>query len=420
MFGGMFWWPGKGPGASRRGEEHMESTETPHLFTPLALRGRVLKNRLVISPMCQHAGADGFVSDWHVVHYGKFALGGAALVFTESTAVASDSRVGIDDLGIWSDDHIPGLRRLARFAQDNGALMGVQLAHAGRKAFSEPLWRGGKAMRPEEIDATGLPWRRVGPSAIAASAEWSVPEALSLPGIDEIRAQHVAAARRADAAGMDAIELHFGHGYLVASFLSPVSNRREDAYGGSRENRMRLAIEIARDVRAAWPVEKPLFVRLSCVDGAEGGWEIGDTIALARRLKAVGVDVIDCSSGGLSEETRRSNVPRGFGFQVPFAERVRQEADIATQAVGLIVTPQQAEEIVAKGRANLVAIGRAALEDPYWPANAWKALTSDPGFGAWPERHAAWLEKRAPVLRKLTAEKDRLAPTRRQHQGDTA
>ncbi|MBW6418896.1 NADH:flavin oxidoreductase/NADH oxidase [Celeribacter sp. PS-C1] len=380
--------------------------QSSHLFQPLTIRGRTFKNRVTISPMCQHAGSDGYVTDWHVVHYGKFVLGGAALVLTESTAVASDSRVGVDDLGIWSDDHIPGLKRLADFAHDNGALMGVQLAHSGRKAFSQPLWHGGQAMRPEEIDAADVPWRRVGPSAIPASTEWSTPEALTAEEIARIVEQHVDAARRADAAGMDVVELHYGHGYLVASFLSPLANQREDQYGGSLDNRMRIAVEIAEAVRAVWPEEKPLFARLSCVDGAEGGWGMDETVVLAERLKAVGGDVIDCSSGGLSEETRRSNVPRGFGFQVPFSERVRREVDVKTQAVGLIVEPQQAEDIIANGRADLVAIGRAALENPYWPALAQRELESGLSFEGWHERHGAWLEKREPVLRKLKAERD--------------
>lgn len=373
----------------------------PHLFTPFTLRGRVFRNRVTISPMCQHAGEGGFVTDWHIVHYGKFALGGAALVMTESTAIASDSRVGIADLGIWSDAHIPGLRRLADFAHASGALMGVQIAHSGRKAFSHPLWHGGAAMQPVEIDAAGVEWRRVGPTDAPASEAWSAPKALSEAEIKEIIEEHVAAARRADAADMDVLELHYGHGYLVASFLSPVANDRSDDWGGTLEGRMRLAIETAAGVRAVWPEDKPLFARLSCVDGAEGGWSMEDTVVLARRLRDVGVDLIDCSSGGLSEETRRSNVPRGFGFQVPFAERVRAEAGIPTQAVGLITSPEQAEAIVAEGRADLVAIGRAALENPYWPAMARRALTGEQGFELWHERHGAWLDKREPVLRKL-------------------
>nr|WP_274705725.1 NADH:flavin oxidoreductase/NADH oxidase [Salipiger pentaromativorans] len=372
---------------------------------PLTLRDVTLRNRMVISPMCQHSAVDGFVQDWHIVHYGKFALGGAALVLTESTAVTSDSRVGIADLGIWSDDHIPGLRRLADFAHQHGARFGIQLAHAGRKAFSEPLWEGGRALTPEALDATGLTWRRVGPSPIAASSEWSTPEELTRAEIHDIRDAFVQAARRADAAGADVVELHYGHGYLLASFLSPRSNQRSDEYGGSLENRMRFAVETAEAVRAVWPEGKPLFARLSCLDGTEGSWDMDDTVALALALKAVGVDVIDCSSGGLTEETRRSNVPRGIGFQVPFAEEVRRRADICTQAVGIILTPEQAEEIVASGKADLVALGREALRTPYWPAEATRALGQE-DFSAWPMQHRDWLSRRQTVLNRLLSEEN--------------
>jgi 2,4-dienoyl-CoA reductase-like NADH-dependent reductase (Old Yellow Enzyme family) len=383
------------------------SSAFPTLFQPLTIRGRRFKNRLTISPMCQHACKDGFATDWHMVHYGKFVLGGASLVMTESTAISSDSRIGVADLGLWKDDHIAGMRRLADFAHNNGSLMGVQLAHMGCKAFSDPLWHGGRAMEPQRIHELGLTWRRVGPSAIAPSSEWSTPTPLSLSEIVNIRRQFVDAARRANEAELDVVELHFGHGYLVASFLSPITNKRTDEYGGSRENRMRLAIEIARDVREVWPEEKPLFVRLSCVDGAEGGWRLDDSVVLAAQLKAAGVDVIDCSSGGLSEEIRRSNVPRGIGFQVPFAETIRRESGVTTQAVGLIISAEQAESIIAKGHADLVAIGREALRNPYWPNDAWQNLTDAETFDTWPVRHAAWLDMREPVLRKLIAEEAR-------------
>lgn len=376
----------------------------PHLLTPLNIRGRTLKNRIVISPMCQHAGRDGFVTDWHLVHYGKFVLGGAALVLAESTAVAADARVGVDDLGIWQDDHVAGLARLAEFAHANGALMGVQLAHAGRKAFSEPLWHGGRALTPEQIDALGVPWRRVGPSAIAASADWSVPQALDHAQIATIVTEHAAAARRADAAGMDVLELHFGHGYLVASFLSPHANARDDVYGGTRQNRMRLALEVACAVRQNWPDDKPLFARLSCVDGTPDGWSLEDSVVLAGCLADAGVDVIDCSSGGLAEETRRSNVPRGFGFQVPYAQRIRTETGVLTQAVGLITDAEQAEEIIAGQRADLVAIGREALRNPYWPLEAGRRLSRSKSFAAWHIRHGSWLDKREPVIRQLLDE----------------
>jgi 2,4-dienoyl-CoA reductase-like NADH-dependent reductase (Old Yellow Enzyme family) len=387
--------------------EEASTSSGPALLAPFALRGRVLKNRMVISPMCQHSAVDGFVQDWHVVHYGKFALGGAALVLTESTAVTSDSRVGFADLGIWDDAHVPGLRRLTEFAHQNGALFGIQLAHAGRKAFSEPLWEGGRPLTVEALQESGLEWRRVGPSAIAASPEWSEPEALSVDEIHEIQDAFVQAARRADEANADVIELHCGHGYLLASFLSPHANSRTDAYGGSLENRMRMVVETARAVRAIWPEDKPLFARLSCVDGAEGGWDMEDTVVLSAALQAEGVDVIDCSSGGLTEATRRSNVPRGIGFQVPFAAEVRERIGIATQTVGIILTPEQANEIVASGKADLVALGREALRTPYWPAEAARALGQEEPFAAWPLQHRDWLARRQTALDRLQDKSER-------------
>ena len=380
----------------------MTSPHRPHLFQPLQIRGLELKNRVVISPMCQHSAVErGCAGAWHLVHLGKFALGGAGLIFAESTAVEPGARIGIRDLGLWSDEQIAPFQAIVDFVHQNGAAIGVQLAHAGRKAGSQALWEGGRALTMEQLQATGEPWRRIGPSAVAAGPEWSVPEALSLDGITDIRQMFVAATERADRAGFDALELHFGHGYLVASFLSPHSNRREDDYGGSRDNRMRLAIEIARDVRAAWPSEKPLFVRISAVDGTEDGWGLDDSVVLARALKAVGVDVIDCSSGGLSDETRNMNVPRGLGFQVPFSERIRREADVMTQSVGVILDGHQAESILQEGRADLIAVGRQALYDPYWAHHAAHSLGYDLRFGDWPIQHGPWLAKRAPLMEQL-------------------
>ncbi|WP_201832487.1 NADH:flavin oxidoreductase/NADH oxidase [Microvirga zambiensis] len=380
----------------------MSSPHRPILFQPLQIRGLELKNRVVISPMCQHSALErGCAGAWHLVHLGKFALGGAGLIFVESTAVEQGARIGVRDLGLWSDEQVAPFKAIVDFVHQNGGAIGVQLAHAGRKAGSQALWEGGRALTMEQLQATGEPWRRIGPSAVAAGPEWSEPEALSLDGIADIRQMFVAAAERAERAGFDVLELHFGHGYLVASFLSPHSNRREDDYGGSRDNRMRLALEIARDVRAAWPKEKPLFVRISAVDGTENGWGLDDSVVLARALKEVGVDVIDCSSGGLSEETRNANVPRGLGFQVPFSERIRREADVMTQSVGVILDGHQAEAILQEGRADLVAVGRQALYDPYWAHHAAHALGYDLRFGGWPIQHGPWLAKRAPLMEQL-------------------
>lgn len=378
----------------------------PLLFTPIRLRGLALSNRIVISPMCQHAADDGKATDWHLVHLGKFALGGAGLILTESTAVSPHGRIGVRDLGLWDDDQIAPLRRVVDFVHQQSAPIGVQLAHAGRKAGSHALWDGGRAFTADELRLPdGSPWRRLGPSAIAAGPEWTRPNALALEDIAAIKEQYAAATRRAVAAGFDVLELHFGHGYLAASFLSPISNLRADAYGGDLAGRMRLPLEIAEQVRAQWPADRPLFCRVSAVDGAEGGWELQDSIPFARELSARGVDVIDVSSGGLAEETRRIAVPRGLGFQVGFADAIRREAGVVTQAVGMIVDGAQAEAILREGAADLIAIGRAALADPYWPRRAAEELGLAPNYEAWPVRHGAWLAKREQHMGEILRER---------------
>jgi len=374
------------------------NASTPMLFAPLSLRQLELKNRIVISPMCQHAAEGGHATPWHLVHLGKFALGGAGLILTESTAVDSRGRIGTADLGLWKDSQIEPLKAVVDFVHANGAAIGVQLAHAGRKSGSQPLWEGGAALSPSEMQADAEPWTRLGPSAIAAGPGWSAPDALDSDGIEEVIQGFVDATLRAETAGFDVVELHFGHGYLVASFLSPNSNHRDDEWGGNLEGRMRLALAIARRVRAAWPSHKPLFCRLSAVDGSIDGWGLDDSIVLSRELSAFGVDVIDCSSGGLTEETRSLPVPRGMGFQVQFSERIRREAGVVTQAVGLIVDPHQAEDVLVRGEADLIALGREALYDPYWAHHAAAAFGIDPQFENWPQRHGVWLAKRAPGL----------------------
>ncbi len=376
----------------------MTAGAAPLLFQALTLRGLTLRNRIVISPMMQHAAPGGIARPWLLVHLGKFALGGAGLVFTESTAVSPQGRIGQDDLGLWDDSQVAPLREIVDFCHAHGAAIGVQLGHAGRKAGSEPLWEGGGALTPQQMQAVDPRWRRVGPSAIAAGPGWSVPQAMDLGDLDQVVQDFCDAAIRADRAGFDVVELHYGHGYLLTSFLSPLSNQRTDAYGGDLEGRMRLALRVAAAVRAAWPAHKPLFCRISAVDGAVGGWNLEDSVALARRLREAGVDVIDCSSGGLTEQTRALPVARGLGFQVPFSHRIRQEAGVATQAVGMIVDAQQAEAILQAGSADLIAIGREALRDPYWPLHAQEALGADPQFRDWPLRHGVWLAKRQPAL----------------------
>lgn len=376
-------------------------TDTPLLFQPLNLRGLELANRIVISPMCQHAADHGHATPWHLVHLGKFALGGAGLILTESTAVDPRGRIGTADLGLWKDSQIEPLKAVVDFVHANGSAIGVQLAHAGRKAGSQPLWEGGAAIPPEAMAGDEEPWERVGPSPVPAGPGWSAPAVLDPSGIASVVQRFTEAAVRADLAGFDVVELHFGHGYLVASFLSPSSNQRQDDWGGSLRKRMRLALDIARAVRAVWPAHKPLFCRLSAVDGTADGWSLDDSVALARELKGCGVDVIDCSSGGLTEETRALPVPRGLGFQVPFSDRIRREAGVTTQAVGMIVDAHQAQAILESGKADLVALGREALLDPYWAHHAAMTLGADPRFERWPIRHGVWLAKRAPALQQF-------------------
>lgn len=374
------------------------------LFQPIRLRDLELKNRVVISPMCQHAAEAGHATSWHLVHLGKFALGGAGLILTESTAVDPRGRIGTADLGLWNDSHIEPLKKVVDFVHDNGAAIGVQLAHAGRKSGSQPLWEGGAALSASRLAADAEPWERLGPGTLPAGPGWSAPTPLNEDGIAQVIQNFVDATVRADKAGFDVVELHFGHGYLVASFLSPNANDRTDEWGGDLAGRMRLALQIARAVRAVWPAGKPLFCRLSAVDGSVDGWSLEDSIVLSRELASCGVDVIDCSSGGLTEETRALPVPRGLGFQVPFAERIRREAKIKTQAVGMIVDAHQAETILAEGKADLIALGREALFDPYWAHHAALSLGADPAYAHWPVRHGVWLAKRAPGLARARAQ----------------
>ncbi|MES2787064.1 MAG: NADH:flavin oxidoreductase/NADH oxidase [Pseudomonadota bacterium] len=376
----------------------------PILFQPLQLRDLVLKNRIVISPMCQHAASAGQATAWHLVHLGKFALGGAGLILTESTAVDPRGRIGTADLGLWRDSQIEPLKAVVDFVHANGAAIGVQLAHAGRKSGSQPLWEGGAAISEALLALDAEPWQRLGPSPVPAGPGWSAPLALDVDGIAAIIERFAEATVRAEQAGFDVVELHFGHGYLVASFLSPHANHRTDEWGGDLQGRMRLALAIARRVRSAWPSHKPLFCRLSAVDGTPDGWSLDDSVVLARELGAIGVDVIDCSSGGLTEETRALPVPRGLGFQVPFSDRIRRDAGIKTQAVGMIVDPAQAEAVLRQGKADLIALGREALFDPYWAHHAAAALGIDPGYTRWPERHGIWLAKRAPGLARALAQ----------------
>jgi 2,4-dienoyl-CoA reductase-like NADH-dependent reductase (Old Yellow Enzyme family) len=339
----------------------------PNLFDPLSIRGLTLPNRIVVSPMCEYSSTNGFANDWHLVHLGSRAVGGAGLVMTEATAVTPEGRISPHDLGIWSDDHIEFLGRVARFIHAQGSVAGIQLAHAGRKASTYRPSDGEGAV-PEELGG----WVNVvAPSAIPFGGNYPMPQALTQEGIQSVVAAFVAAARRAREAGFRVIEIHAAHGYLISEFLSPLANHRTDEYGGSLENRMRLLIEVVRAVRGAWPESAPLFVRISATDWEEGGWTLDDSVALAKHLKHSSVDLVDCSSGGNVPPAR---IPVGPGYQTPFAERIRREAKILTGAVGMITAPAQADHIIRTGQADVAILAREFLRDPYWPLRAAREL----------------------------------------------
>lgn len=338
-----------------------------HLFEPFPLRGVTLRNRIGVSPMCQYSAQDGFPSDWHMAHLGARASGGVGLVIVEATAVEARGRITPHDLGLWSDAQIEPLACLASFIKSQGAAAGIQIAHAGRKASTNRPWDGGAPISAG--DPRG--WEVVGPSPIPFDQGHPAPYALSLTDIDTVQAAFRAAAQRALAAGFEWLEIHGAHGYLINSFLSPLSNQRSDDYGGSLGNRARFLVETVQVVRQVWPERLPLTVRLSCTEWVEGGWSIEDTVELAGWLKDEGVDLIDCSSGG---NLPKAPVPLGPGYQVPLSEAVRQGAGIATAAVGMITAPAHADEIVRNGRADVVLLGRELLRDPYWPLHAAQAL----------------------------------------------
>jgi 2,4-dienoyl-CoA reductase-like NADH-dependent reductase (Old Yellow Enzyme family) len=337
------------------------------LLSPLTVRGVTLRHRIVMSPMCQYSAEEGLANDWHLVHLGSRAVGGAALVMVEATAVTRDGRISPADLGIWSDAHVEPLARITRFVRAQGAVAGIQLAHAGRKASTEPPWKGGRPiLTPEEGG-----WTVAGPSPIPFVEGGPLPVPLDEQGIDAVIDAFAAAARRALAAGFQAIEVHAAHGYLLHQFLSPFSNHREDRYGGGLENRMRLTLRVAERLRGVVPEDLPLFVRISATDWAEGGWDAEQAVELARQLGQRGVDLIDVSSGGTLP---RVSIPVAPGYQVPFARRIRHEAGILTGAVGLITEPRQADEILSNGDADLVFLARELLRNPYWVFRAQREL----------------------------------------------
>ena len=348
-----------------------------HLFDPFKLRGVEFANRIVVSPMCQYSCVDGFANDWHFVHLGSRAVGRAAAVIAEATAITADSRISPQDLGIWTDAHIEPLRRVFSFIADQGSVPGIQLAHAGRKASTNQPWNGGKPITPSQGGWTPI----FAPSALAFADGYQVPQALTVAEIGATVDAFAAAARRAHAAGAKLIELHSAHGYLLHSFLSPLSNQRTDQYGGSFANRIRIVCEVVTAVRKVWPEQYPLWVRVSATDWTEGGWTVEESVELAKTLKPLGVDLIDCSSGG---NVARAKIPVGPGYQVAFAERIRREAAIATGAVGMITDPAQADQIIRSAQADLVIMARQFLRDPYWPLLAAHALGQDI---QWPQQY---------------------------------
>ncbi len=371
------------------------------LLQELTLRGQTLPNRIVISPMQQYmAGRDGVARDWHFVHLAKLAVGGAGTVFTEALAIDPAARVTYHDLGVWSDDHIEGLKRLAGGIADHGAVPATQLIHAGRKASVSPPYHGFEPLTArDEAERGETPWPVVGPSPLAANPGWPVPRALSGEEIKRLLERFAACTRRARQAGFRVLDMHAAHGYLLHSFLSPLSNQREDGYGGDLAGRMRLALEVAEAVRSEWPAELPFFYRLSCIDDSEGGWTLDDSIVLSRELKLRGVDVIDCSSGGLGRRTTPLIIPREPGYQVPYAARIRKETSLPTMAVGLIMDPLHANAIVELGEADLIAIGREALNNPNWGIQARVALTGIEAYETdWPKSYGWWLYRRAKAL----------------------
>jgi 2,4-dienoyl-CoA reductase-like NADH-dependent reductase (Old Yellow Enzyme family) len=372
----------------------------PKLFTPIQLRGVTARNRVVVSPMSQYLAVNAEPTDWHLVHLGKFAMGGAGIVFAEETSVEERARKTYCCPGIYTDHQAKAWRRITDFIRSQGALSAIQLGHAGRKVATKAPWEGFAPLGQEDAKANRPPWQGIAPSPIAFKPGAAVPREMDRDDIRAVIDSHVAACQRSLEAGFDICEIHGAHGYIIQQFLSPITNHRADAYGGDIHGRMRFCLELIEAVRAAWPDDRPLFFRASCVDGKGGAWDLEDTIVLAHELKARGVDVIDCSSGGIEGPLTLAVVPRVPGYHVPFAERIRHEVAIPTMAVGLITEAAQAESYLAEGRCDLVALAREMIWNPNWPVHAAKALgMPDPG-DMLPETYAWWLRRREEV-RKL-------------------
>ena len=372
------------------------------LFSALSLRSVTLKNRIAVSPMSQYRAKDGVANDWHLVHLGRFAMGGAGLVFAEATGVEPDGRRTHGDLGLWSDDQIAPLKRVTEFLKAEGAVPGIQLGHAGRKASERRPWHGETPVDATDVMERGeAPWTAIAPSPIPYADGWPEPQEMTDGMVARVIAAFGSAARRAHAAGFKVIEVYAAHGFLVHQFLSPIANKRADDWGGSLENRQRFAVEVARSIRANWSDDLPLIFRLSATDWVDGGLEIADTIATARALKAAGVDMIDCSTGGISGKERPRRMVIEQGFQAPFAADVRAGADMPTMAVGFLWDATVCDALIADAKADMVALARELLDDPNWPLHAAAQLGADAGHAMWPEESGWWLNKRARLLSKL-------------------
>ncbi|MBT7950518.1 MAG: NADH:flavin oxidoreductase/NADH oxidase [Gammaproteobacteria bacterium] len=373
-----------------------------HLFNSLQIRDVSIPNRIVVSPMSQYISKNGYANDWHFAHLSRFALGGAGLVFTEATAVEERGRRTHGDLGLWENGQIEELVRLTSFIKQQGSIAGIQLAHAGRKASERRPWHGETPVDEEDIELRDeAPWQSIGPGNKPYAEGWHQPLQMTINDIEQLKQNFKDAARRSLDAGFDVIEIYAAHGFLLHQFYSPIANTRSDEYGGSFDNRIRLSIEVVEEIRLVWPENKPLFFRLSATDWIEGGWEINDTIEFAKKLKEAGVDLIDCSSGGIGGSEKQQKIPLGPAFQAPLAKEVREKADILTMAVGLIWQAQSANEIIEKESADLVAIAREVLSNPNWPLHAAQELGIDNDFSLWKPQFGWWLNKRERLLRRL-------------------
>ncbi len=372
------------------------------LFSPLKLRDVTFKNRIAVSPMSQYRAIGGRANDWHLVHLGRFALGGAGLVYVEATAVTEDGRRTHGDLGLWQDDHIEGLQPIAEFLSREGSVPGIQLGHAGRKASERRPWHGETPVDLEDVTLRNeTPWPAIAPSALPYADGWPTPKEITEADIENVLVSFGEAARRADEAGFKIIEIYAAHGFLIHQFLSPIANRRSDRWGGSEENRRRFAIEVAKSVRVHWPESNPLAFRLSATDWLEGGLEVDEVIETARALKAEGVDMIDCSTGGIGGKERPRRMKLAQGFQAPFAERIRKDADIRTMTVGFLWDAEVCERLLAEGKADMIALGRELLDYPNWPLHAAAGLCADQECAMWPIEAGWWLMKRERLVTKL-------------------